>query len=67
MPHFDIVCIVCVLGNLKKSLDSPVLSMIRFSPPEPKHQFLKNRFGFFFFFVSIVLPPGLCQMIVSRI
>lgn len=46
MPHFDIVCIVCVLGNLKKSLDSPVLSMIRFFPPEPKHQFLKNRFVF---------------------
>ena len=51
MPHFDIVCVVCVLGNLKKSLDSPVLSMIRFSPtPNQSINFWKIGFFFFFFF-----------------
>ena len=51
MPRFDIVCIVCVLGNLKKSLDSPVLSMIRFFPLNQSINFWKTGFFFFVFLV----------------
>ena len=56
MPHFDIVCVVCVLGNLKKSLDSPVLSMIRFSPT-PNQSINFWKIGLFFFFFSGIYYP----------